>query len=1037
MHEKVAIMENMELAYATLSCMGDGVISTDLYGKIIYMNRIAEEISGWGIEEVLGNDFDSIFEFINIEKNENLKSPIKFVLENGLPRGLENNTIIKSKDHKCKYVSATCSPVKAVDSSIIGVVVVLRDITRIKTLEIEHLNEEHNLTTLFNHAPVGMIILDKKNKIIQVNDSALHFVNKSREQVLGNQFGNGFNCMAALQVEQGCGYGLNCNLCELSKAVRLAIDEGKTTSNIELINPFNAENDKDKLWFWGSISPIIINGHRHSVVTLMDITKRKEAEEVLKRYQMLSENTNDIMLFYDTDGWIIDANSAAIKAYGYTYEELCNLNINSIRDNRNLTTEHIMLTETTGQFYEAIHKRKNGSMFHVEISAQVSNKGDKPVYLSVIRDISERKRAERSIFESQAKYRSLFMNMSSGYAYYNMKYNDKHIPVDLEFYEINEAFEKYFKVTKKYVLGKAFSDIFSEINENVFQYITKNLYKLYRGESLNINEYYYVQYDKWFSISIYSPKEKDIVMIITDITYLKHQENKLIAAKEVAESANKAKSEFLANMSHEIRTPINGMVGMIDLTLLTDLTEEQIDNLITAKACASSLLNIINDVLDFSKLEAGKMSIENVNFNVIELIEEIIKTHSPRVNEKGLEFFYTFSSSIPKYLYGDPNRLRQILNNLISNAMKFTVNGSISLSVKKISKSSEGNELEFRVTDTGIGIAPEDTGRLFKSFSQIEYSYTKKFGGTGLGLVISKQLVEMMGGRIGVESKKGYGSSFYFTLNFREGNKIDNTKKFIPNIIKTKNPLKILLVEDDKINQKVILKMLNEKGHDVEVACNGKEALSLFCIGKYDVILMDIQMPEMNGIDAMIEIRKQEAGRKRTPIIALTAYALNGDKERFLSMGMDEYIPKPIQMNELFYILENIRKAPNISQDASPEGVRLDDQGEVIFVNKIKKTPNVHLSVFIMNIKSNVSKLELAAENDDLMNIENIAHEIKLMAGEIEANDIKDLAFKVELAARRCNLTEAVAYIKQIKSAINIYKESNILGGKGNENTNS
>jgi two-component system, sensor histidine kinase len=1030
MQDKLFVMDNIEFAYATLSCIGDGVISTDLTGKIIYMNRIAEEISGWNSNEVMGSDFDTIFEFINIEKSRKLDSPIKSVLEKGLPRGLENNTVIISKDNKSKYVSATCSPVKASDSSIIGVVVVLRDITRIKTLEIEHLNEVNNLTTMFNHAPVCMIILDKDSRVVQINDSALDFANKTRDQVIGSKFGDSLNCTSGMMNENGCGFGANCRLCELRKAVKLASIEGKSTSNIELINPFSIENDRNNLiWLWGSVSPIIINGIHNSLVTLMDITKRKEAEEVLKRYQMLSENTSDIMLFFDTDGWIIDANKAAIKAYGYTYDELRNLNIKHISDNRSFSTDHIEFAELTGHFYETTHRRKNGSLFYVEVSAQVSNNGDKPIYLSVIRDISERKKAERSIFESQAKYRSLFMNMSSGYAYYNIKYNERHIPEDLEFYEINEAFEKYFRVTKKHVLGKVFSDIFPDIN-NVFQYIVKNLYKLYRGESLSINEHYSTTYDKWFSISIYSPKEKDIVMIITDITYLKDQEIKLIAAKEAAESANKAKSEFLANMSHEIRTPINGMVGMVDLTLLTELTDEQQDNLITAKACANSLLNIINDVLDFSKLEAGKMSIEYVNFSITDLIEEIIKTHSPRIIEKGLEFDYTFSSSIPDFLYGDPNRLRQILNNLISNAMKFTVRGSISLVVKKITQSDDEIELRFSVTDTGIGIDTDDIGRLFKSFSQIEYSYTKKFGGTGLGLVISKQLVEMMGGRIGVESEKGNGSTFYFTLTFKVGNKIENENKFLKSISKTMNPLKILLAEDDKINQKVLLKMLSEKGHNVDIANNGIEALNLFQKEKYDVILMDIQMPEMNGIDAMIEIRKIEKDEKQTPIIALTAYALNGDRERFLSLGMDEYIKKPIQMNELFYLLENINNYSNIRQEESPDSVMLDDNGDVIFVNKNKKVPNIHLSVFIMNIRKNISQLDLAIENDDLMTIENIAHEIKTMANEIEASDIKNLAFKIELAARRCNLTEAVTYVKQIKSCINVYKDSEKSGGK-------
>ncbi len=1032
MPKKFMVEENLEFITATLSSIGDGVIITDFNGKIVYLNHPSEEIIELNAAEVIGKDFDEAIKFVNEDTKEVIKSPIVFSLLNDTITGLEHNTFIITKTGILKYVSATCSPVKNAQGTKLGVVIVLRDITRLITLEQEHINEKNNLKALFSNAPVGMIIIDDNANVVQVNDAALLYINKKKEQVCGNPFGDSFNCANSYEDSRGCGYGIKCDHCDFRKAIELSIQCRQETKSIEYKNTLIVDGNIREFWFRASITPVIASGKKETLVILMDVTeskykemdiiksrdyclnildqipslvwktdtnleynyfnkvwyeftgyplektadfcwansihpedldkcikarahavktkdiyqfeyrlrrydgeyrwclavgapyndldgnyagyigsiydisKLKDVEDDLKRYRKTINNARDIILFLDLDGSIIEANQAAIEAYGYTNEELCSMNIRSIRDNWGYTQHQLNQANAKGVFFEATHRRKDGSTFDVEVSSQGTHFGKQRIIFSVVRDITERKKIEKNVLDNQLKYRSLFMNMKTGYAYYRLIYDDNHKPANLMFIEVNEAFQKLFGLSKSKIIGNNHSDLFPGSIDTIMKYINKFFNKLVKGKSVQIDDYYSQQYDKWFEIAIYSPKENDIVIIITDITHIKDTEKRIIKARDFAESANRAKSEFLANMSHEIRTPINGIVGMIDLTMLTELSADQRDNLLTAKVCANSLLKIINDILDFSKLEAGKVTLENISFNIKNLLVETVKTHSSRINAKGLELHYTFSSSIPPLLIGDPNRLRQILNNLISNAIKFTEKGHIAISIINMPEINDEVELKFIVSDTGIGISPGDIKRLFQSFSQLENSFTKEYGGSGLGLAISKNLIELMGGRIEVESEKGKGSSFYFSLKFKVAHDKEQNASYIPKITKPLKQLKILLVEDDFVNQKVISKMLLEKGHALDTANNGLEALELFEQNKYDVILMDIQMPKMNGVETISRLKEKESATNHTPVIALTAYALQGDRERFLALGFDGYVSKPIQMSELFYTIDSI-----------------------------------------------------------------------------------------------------------------------------------
>ncbi|GAB4303469.1 MAG: hypothetical protein Fur0025_44780 [Oscillatoriaceae cyanobacterium] len=526
--------------------------------------------------------------------------------------------------------------------------------------------------------------------------------------------------------------------------------------------------------------------------------------------------------------------------------------------------------------------------------------------------------------------------------------------------------------------------------------------------------------------------------------------DELVRARDSALEAARLKSQFVANMSHEIRTPMNGVLGMTEVLLNTALNEDQIDYVKTLKNSGDHLLSIINDILDFSKLEAGALHLERYPFDLGALLKEVQDLLALQVVAKGLQMSVNIGNEVPCYLVGDGNRLRQVITNLMGNAIKFTRFGKVSVSVmgdrsfhpEYFFKSPETESLiclRFTVADTGIGIAAENKNKLFQSFSQVDGSITRQYGGTGLGLAICKELVELMGGEIGCNSVLGEGSTFWFTAIFEIANadafplavplpkyqshgtsKIGDFPRF------GLQGSKILLVEDTPTNQKVISKQLSMLGCEVECAVNGQEALDKLAAAPYDFVFMDCQMPVLDGYEATKNLRRREGEGCHTVVIGLTANALTGDRQKCLDAGMDDYLSKPVSMEDLARVLEKflgVKIAPGNHQPTTAVSPAADSQPPVD-LSRLQditggdaEVEGELLQCFVEEVGIYLLELKAAIAANDSVTIRQKAHSIKGAAANLGVRLIPELALRIELQALANQLDDAEAPLAELQKA--------------------
>jgi len=518
-------------------------------------------------------------------------------------------------------------------------------------------------------------------------------------------------------------------------------------------------------------------------------------------------------------------------------------------------------------------------------------------------DITERRRTEHALQQSEEMFRQLAENIRD--IFYILT------PNPLRMAYISPAYEEVFGRPCQELYDRADAWIDS-VHPEDRHHVLSNFERSMQGLATGM-EYRLVRPDKsvrWInarSFPVYNAQGRleRVVGIAEDITDRKRALEQMEFARAAAEAATRAKSEFLANMSHEILTPLNGIMGMTELALETPLSPLQREYLETLKMSGDSLLTVTNDILDFSKIETGKMNLEAIDFNLRDRLQTTLKMLSVRAHEKGLELLCNIGPGVPKVMRGDSNLLRQVVVNVVGNAIKFTDKGNVQLEVQVEAEDGALRMLHFVVADTGIGIAAEKQQIIFDSFSQVDSSTTRKYGGAGLGLTISKHLVEKMGGKMWVESEVGRGTHFHFTawLGTSEKTFEAGTARYSLHVARgPKDFFRVLVAEDNQVSQLLTTRLLEKRGHRAVVVANGREVLEALKKEKYDLVLMDVHMPEMDGLEATEAIRQRE---KETgfhqPVIALTASV---DRARCLAAGMDGHLTKPIQPQELDELLE-------------------------------------------------------------------------------------------------------------------------------------
>lgn len=661
------------------------------------------------------------------------------------------------------------------------------------------------------------------------------------------------------------------------------------TNNIHTVNEILTKNGETIVCEWySSILPANKDGKQEVASLAIDITEKLSMEEARDKenlkYESLLKASADGIHIIDNEGRLIEYNESFCKMLGYTAEEMSNLSVKDwdLKWKPMNFVDDLPKNIEASPTFESFNRRKDGTIIAVEINAAIVEINNQPMLLCASRDITLRKKAQ----EELKKYETLMRASGDGIHVLDVEGN---------LVEANEAFCDMLGYTYEEALTLKVKDWDVHYSpEESISHIPQLIGTCTTFETLQKRKDGTIISVEINAVGVEIGNKPMLFCAARDITGRKSAEKELQEAKEKAEEATKAKSEFLANMSHEIRTPMNAIIGMTYLMKDTNLDAMQLDYLRKIESAASSLLGIINDVLDFSKIEAGKLEMENIEFDLHEVIENVVNIIELKIQEKELEFVVGYDHNMNMNLFGDPLRLGQILINLATNAVKFTNEGEIGIYIEKVDQ----GRFRFSVKDTGIGLTKEQADKLFHSFTQADNTTTRKFGGTGLGLAISKKFVEMMGGRIWVESTLGKGSEFIFEVDLLE----NTPKQRNYDNYEHKN---VLIVDDTPSWQIIIAKLLKNFNINITVANNSEEALALICEEShhFDLVLMDWKMPNMDGIETTKLLKQQCKSNSVPTVIMISAYSATDILKKAKDVGIDIFLKKPINPSILYNII--------------------------------------------------------------------------------------------------------------------------------------